>query len=105
MVQMENTAQQETLTARVRRNKITEIRSPATITREWKKGIEDNDGYFTLIDPETENVLTALTPQSRDATGNPEDPFEARNIQMKGILNRILTFNFVVKNLTELLKE
>ena len=36
----------------------------------WIKGVPNQEGYFTLTDPETKKVLTAINSTSLEITGN-----------------------------------
>ena len=36
----------------------------------WRKGVPNQEGYFTLTDPNTKMVLTAINSTSLEITGN-----------------------------------
>ena len=38
--------------------------------RTWTKGVPNQEGYFTLMDPNTKMVLTAINSTSLEITGN-----------------------------------
>ena len=38
--------------------------------RTWTKGVPNQEGYFTLTDPNTKMVLTAINSTSLEITGN-----------------------------------
>ena len=38
--------------------------------RTWTKGVPNQEGYFTLTDPETKKVLTAINSTSLEIKGN-----------------------------------
>ena len=69
-VSIENPSTKETLFV-LENTTVTEILlAKDNSNRTWTKGVPNQEGYFTLTDPETKKVLTAINSTSLEIKGN-----------------------------------
>ena len=70
-VSIENLSTKETLFVLENTTDVTEILlGKDNSNRTWTKGVPNQEGYFTLTDPETKMVLMAINSTSLEMTGN-----------------------------------
>ena len=66
-VSIENSSANETLFVLENSTDVTETLLAKDM---WTKGVPNQESYFTLADPETKKVLTAINSTSLEMTGN-----------------------------------
>ena len=48
----------------------TAVNNETSVAKNWTKGVPNQEGYFTLTDPTSKMVLTAINKTSLEITGN-----------------------------------
>ena len=48
----------------------TAVNNETSVAKNWTKGVPNQEGFFTLMDPTSKMVLTAINSTSLEITGN-----------------------------------